>query len=439
MNLEIRPGYVVEFPDSMSQGDVNKAAKKLYAAGEPPKKGLAQRGLDLLPGAGAMAMSTLAGGGGIRKLAPFIPPNPLGIAAADFGGMGGEAFKQIGYHALGLPGAPETSLEAGGRIANAGVEQGAYEAVGRGTGKLLHAGGQALMESAIGRGSKELAGTAIKEGIKTTQEGMNRLLRRIGQASGTRDQLVQAAKAAGHAANPGDLTIGLNKIAEDLKLAGDEEGFRRIQKWTWNFYRRKIGRALPTADKVYRIRQIMDDIADPIHKLVAEEKYVPPASLLRAKWAKTIADNARNWLHGIPGTATYGIPVFEEIAKADARASQLIGVRDAIRPAARAARSFGSKAAPRAIAGLAAGGAGAAGGAAFGGGSVMDRVKRGSAAGAAGMAAGSLVGSPGNMSALALKMSHPMWGPAIANLLRLAGMGAEQIKPPAGAPPPARR
>ena len=66
---------------------------------------------------------------------------PGAIAGATLGGAAGRAGKQIYQHATGSPEAPETSLEAAKDIGMAGVEQGAYEAVG---GAIVKVGGKFL-------------------------------------------------------------------------------------------------------------------------------------------------------------------------------------------------------------------------------------------------------------------------------------------------------
>jgi len=66
---------------------------------------------------------------------------PGAIAGATIGGSAGAAGKQIYQHAIGSPEAPQTSLEAAEKIGIAGVEQGAYEAVG---GAIAKVGGKIL-------------------------------------------------------------------------------------------------------------------------------------------------------------------------------------------------------------------------------------------------------------------------------------------------------
>lgn len=81
-----------------------------------------------LIGGAALPMAAKAGG-------------PLGVGLAALGGGAGEAGKQIYQHARGLPGAPETSLEAAQRIGMAGARMGGGQLLGGAIGKV---GGKVL-------------------------------------------------------------------------------------------------------------------------------------------------------------------------------------------------------------------------------------------------------------------------------------------------------
>lgn len=74
------------------------------------------------------------------------------VGLVGLGGAAGEAYKQIGQHLSGSLSAPQTSLEAAKRIAQAGIEQGGMEAFGglaaKGVGKILAPFKNKLLEGA---------------------------------------------------------------------------------------------------------------------------------------------------------------------------------------------------------------------------------------------------------------------------------------------------
>jgi hypothetical protein len=67
MIIDIPKVGQVEFPDSMSEAEINKAAKKLYddAGGEAPKKGTMQRAAEIVTRGAAPAVTGAALGGAI--------------------------------------------------------------------------------------------------------------------------------------------------------------------------------------------------------------------------------------------------------------------------------------------------------------------------------------------------------------------------------------
>lgn len=227
-------------------------------------------------------------------------------AEAEAAGFQGQAARGL------LETVPQVAGAVGGLLGPVGA--GAGGALGETlvqTGKGL--AGEGFDVGAIG---KEAAAQAAGAGIGW---GLGKVLGRVGgtitgrvlrnRAAATRALYSEATKS-GKRFDPLLLLEGVPKLLEDEAVAGIPEAVRNaagaikpwgIRKIAEDFMRNKLGREL-TPLHLQRIKQIADEIADPIFE-AARKRIAPPtaAQMKRATFFKMVADNARNALREIPG------------------------------------------------------------------------------------------------------------------------------------------
>jgi lysozyme len=116
--------------------------------GQITGRALEEKGLEAIPYIGG----GVGGAVGAATTAPFLGGVPGFLGGAAIGGAGGEAMRQWARRRLGFT-QPEYDP---GKMATAGAEQMAYEALGRGTGAALGIGARAV------RGALPVEGTTIR-------------------------------------------------------------------------------------------------------------------------------------------------------------------------------------------------------------------------------------------------------------------------------------
>jgi hypothetical protein len=250
--------------------------------------------------------------------------------------------------------------------------QGEKQAALQGAGKMLSAGAtkisKPIMELAV-KATPEVAQTAIREGIKTTQAGFSKLMTKLGQYG---SRTANIARQASRTTPPFPIFI-LAQQAYDDALSKVQTSMTGEEKLALEeSFKKFLGqnpRAVGTALKLHQLKQAADVAARAIYKL-PEGVSPTPAQKAVEGFYKAFADRARAALN-------QGVRGYED---SNEPAEALIKLKDALRPLTKkemstAARVIHSATSPfgRAAAGAVIGGAssenrtaGALGGAAIG-------------------------------------------------------------------------
>lgn len=320
-----------------------------------------------------------------------------GIPGATIGGMAGKA-AQIGPSGLkGLvgirPSDPEAQALAADQlkeIARAGVEQGAFQAVGTGAIKGLGLLGKGMMRAAL-KADPRIAQTAIAEGISATSGGLQRLGTKLSQSASQTKKLIEAATQSGvrfPTVNIASETFqSIWPTASNRALA--EPAQKQVVKMTTQFL--KSHGAEIDASKLQLMKQQADEAIERYYSKTLSGKKTGSLPLV-LQWQKAFVDKARTLLETIPG-----------VAESNARTKALIEVKGRLFPVLRNQNSV--------LAQVVAQGTRPAIGAGVGslfGASPADRIRNA----AIGAGAGAMAG-PGVQSQLALMANNPM----LANLL----------------------
>lgn len=190
----------IEFPSGTSEADMKKAidaqiAQSHVSKQEPVPHPIVQRMLEWLPAVGGAAGGVLGGIAGIPELG--VGAIPGAIIGAATGGAAGRTAQNAINSAIGNP-APKSIGEAFQSVGNAGLTQGATEAVGSVAAPVMGRLGAAMMQSAVKPGLKAtvkavskgvtqenlpVVKTMLKEGINVTPGGIKKLNDIIGASN----------------------------------------------------------------------------------------------------------------------------------------------------------------------------------------------------------------------------------------------------------------
>jgi hypothetical protein len=365
-------------------------------------RGLAKGALDVAPLAGGILGGNLgAGAGAIFGFGVGAAPGAVGGAL--LGGSGGEAARQLGYRALGLP-AAESSLEAAKKIGIEGAGQGLGELAGLGTVKAIGKFGLPMMRAVL-KASPEAAQTALEEKIPINRGGLDRVIATLRDLGGqVRGRLADAVKR-GVSFDPNKDVVqhAINEVMPGVEAGDNPSGnAKRLLQMANDWLKREPVPGSPgtyaVAEKItpmqlLKAKQAADEIAAPIH--VAEGKLeIPKVDKLTENFNKAIADRIRQIFTGIP-----------EVSDLTQRESRLINLKRTMFPVVTKDIGMLGRLARPTLTGLAAGGLGAALP-----GSEHQRELRG----LSGLAAGAALGPEAMSNAALLSQS-----PELANILPL--------------------
>lgn len=250
-------GRVINFPDMMSEADIERALHdlndpKMMASHEPaPERTWTDTAVDALPLAGGMAGGMLGAAGGIAG----------GIGGAALGGAAGEAGKQLVNRYRGRA-VPTSATDAATDIGIAGAEQGGLEAGGRMLQGTLRMAGpriyQGLLKPSVAARAEhpDLVKTALENGIAITERGADKAGVRVGESKAKADALV-AARAAEPNAPTIDPRQAVAGITPAVKAVKDLPVARPQMKAIGDYARAYIGEhqrpmALPDAQRAVR-------------------------------------------------------------------------------------------------------------------------------------------------------------------------------------------
>ena len=199
MIIDIPKVGQVEFPDSMSEAEINKAAKKLYdeAGGEAPKKGTMQRAAEIVTRGAAPAVTGAALGGAVGGPGGAVLGSmalPLGDALnslINLIGKGNVGAENLIRGQMGVPPTQGYQLPMPSQVTSQMMTQaGLAEPQSRGE-RMLEAG-----SGAVGSTLAQLPALA-RLGTQATSQAVREISGRMAQAPVA--QTVVAAPAAGAA------------------------------------------------------------------------------------------------------------------------------------------------------------------------------------------------------------------------------------------------
>jgi hypothetical protein len=241
-------------------------------------------------------------------------PFAYGVPAAAAAGAAGELGSQL------LMG----ETPDWGEIGRQGAAQGAYEATGRGIGKVLGKLSGPIMQLAL-RAGPDVAETALREGIKPTKLGVRRLLKKLGQYGAETDRVAQQAARHG---KPYDMFQMLKGAYADVypkvvpSMTGDE--LAALQKSLFRFVGQNP-RASSTAFELHKLKKVADAAAAEIYATLPKGVKPTAAQQATSGFYKAFADRAREALN----------QTVEGYAESNAPTEALIKLRDVLVPVAR--------------------------------------------------------------------------------------------------------
>lgn len=382
-----------------------------------------------LPAAGGLAGGLLGGGAG-TVFGLGVGSVPGAIGGAGLGGAGGQAAEQLLRRSVGL-GAPESSSEAAKQIGLSGGEQALAEAGGRALAPVIGAGtrilgknvpglAKGLMQAALGPegyARTDAAATALREGISASKAGVRKLVGKIMEGSTQAERLVSARHLRRIVMDPmRDIADQAERdVLEQLGKGTESDAARRqLKELKQGFVGDTNNRHGVTVPRLLEIKRDSDKIAKPIYNALNKPDAVVAASdIVRARWNRALADRARTLLYGQEGGAQGLVPGLKAVEQ---RLGELKDLRRVVTRRGKGEVGIAAKLAGRGAAGT----AGAVAGAAYPAGSYAERAQH--AAEAAALA--SILGSPGNVSNLALLLSSPLAQLMVRQIPR--GIGAAQ-------------
>lgn len=388
----------------------------------------------LLPAAGGLA-GGLAGGGAGTVFGLGVGAVPGAIGGAGLGGAGGAAAEQLLRRAVGLP-APESSAEAAGQIGLKGGEQALAEAGGRALAPVIGAGARilgknvpglakAFMQSALGPegyARTDAAATALREGISASKAGVRKLVGKIMDASTQAERVVSTPRLKRIVLDPlRDVADQAEtEVLQQLGKGTESDAARQqLQQLKQSFIGDTNNRNGVNVPRLLEIKRDSDKIAKPIYNALNKPDAVVAASdIVRARWHRALADRARALLYGHEGGMVGLAPGLKPIEE---RLGELKDLRRLVSKRGASQIPLASRIAGRGAAGAAGALAGAAAPAPSYG-------QRGQHA-LEGALLASILGTPSNISNLALLLSSPL-AQQIARQIPRAGTAALQGETP---------
>lgn len=343
------PDYHEQFPvDADSTIPVRDSLKSsapsdATAAGiraKGPVEPLLKWGLDALPTAGGLVGGT-AGGIGGTVFGAGVGGVPGAISGSTAGGLGGEALRQLGYHAFGY-GGPQTPQEAIGAIAREGVMQGLQEMGGRAVAGTVGAAARPLMKRALRPSLKAaergVVETALREKIPVgklpwERAGGSQKLQRIlseATAAAERERAASSAMFTGRDVQP-EIDALIAEVGKGSQGATRAKQVRALAK---RFYKDK-GRPM-TAEQFNDLKRASQSEASSIYEAGPHSKADPA---LARKFSKAVASGARRALED-------RIP---RVAAPNARASKLMSLERTLAKAEHVPGSLAIPMLPRSI------------------------------------------------------------------------------------------
>lgn len=327
------------------------------------------------------------------------------------GGMLSEGLKMSGEIPPGSQPSAEEANQAFeqnvGRLLGAGGQQVGLNAAGNVLSNGVGLVGRGLMATAL-KATPEVAQTALKEGIAATGRrvsrtlttgGLGKVMGKLREAGGYTKSLVRKATTQGSAYHPTEVLHGTEGL---VGASFPEEDVKLLQELNDRFLKNHGNRLTPVS--LHEIKQELDNLAKPIYRKIDGAKMLDTARLTEQRWAKQVADNARQLLN----------QTVEGYADANARTEALIALKNAVFPAAKRG------VAQRLVAGGVSGTAGAAIGAAASPGNRAQGAGIGAGAGIA-------LSSPAVLSYLALAANNPALRQFLKYLPRAGASGYEAL------------
>lgn len=341
--------------------------------------------------------------------------SPLGPASIPIAGAAGAAGEQLqqglemgipaitpfgAFNPSSVPGLVTGELPNPEQVALQGSKQAGLQSLGGMVGMTAENVSKPLMELAV-KATPEVAQTAIREGIKTTQAGFNKVMSKLGQYG---SRTLNIARQASRSTKPFNVPDLARQAYEDIfpkiqvSMTGEEKA---ALKQSIETFLGENPAAKATALRLHKLKQAADTAARAIYNLPENVK-ATPAQQAVAGFYQAFADRARASLNA----AVRGYEESNEPTEA------LIRLKDAVWPLTKKEMSAGA----RILQATLRPGLGTVVGAAGGAYAAPEHRALG---GIAGGAAGALGASPPGASTLALALNSPI----IQFLLQRGGAG----------------
>lgn len=416
-DLEVGRRTLATYPEEYADfagADTNRVVVRNHERNKPQKKFVPESGQPEIK-AGQKLPHARGVGGAVGSL--------LGTPGAALGGMAGEAVNRL---ATDIPSALQggdipTPAESLGRIGAAGLEQGALNVAGGLVSKGAAKVGEKVMGVAL-KAAPETAKTAIKEGITHTRAGVDKVMKRLGEMGTRTAFMLRQSTAQGTRFPTTDVLAGaeqklLANLAENrLPSAVDDEAM--FTKLGNQFLQVNQNKQVLTPLELQKIKQMADQVADPIFRQLKRKKPIEAGKLAEARWHKALSDFAREELERTtPPIIDPKTGAALSLRDANAETGALIGLKNTLVPEV-SEMGLAEQALQRSTRPLAMAGAGAALGAA------ADEQLPGNRLQGAMLGAGIGAGlSPAALSQQALMLNSPL----IQLLLRQTPRGVNEL------------
>lgn len=353
----------------------------------------------------------------------------VGLGGAGLGGSIGEMASEL------MQGSHQIDTD---RIVREGEKQAILHGVGTVAGKAVGGTGKILVAGAL-RATPEVAQTAIREGVRVGQKGLDKVMARLGVGGDQITKIAEDAARRGFRYNPADLareaweevapTIPNNpegdaaermlmKKTKDFldqhtslpsvarsptyslgtrdnqlflqpdplgKIRGDNAGFKVTPG----------GLTEKTPVDLLDMKRQADDIAKPIYERMKRKEVISARTLVRYRWAKALSDASRRRLNAIDFDP---VTMRSPMMAANEYEGQLIDLKNAIRDQA-GKSTFFQRFSERTAPGLL--------GAAIGGAVTPGGLRPRAIGAVVGMGAGAALGAPSLVSGTGLALNNP--------------------------------
>jgi hypothetical protein len=229
------------------------------------------------------------------------------------------------------------------------VRHGGTQAALSGAGDLLAGGfgigGNIAMQVGL-RASPEVAQTALREGIRATRRGVQKLLVKLGQQGRFVGHMLRQNRQTW---DPTDILNG-GGPALVKEVTTNQTGMAPAR---WEEYRRLAREFVSrhsdrngalrqlTAEELHKFKQDAHEIADPIFKRIGSQNPPSPTESAVATWHKAMGDYAQQVLERTTPDAID--PVTRKavsLAEVNARSSDMIRLKDVLVPETKAGKTF---------------------------------------------------------------------------------------------------